>query len=32
MGLALNLAIDRGTLDDYQRKAAEKIIKEVEAK
>ena len=24
MGLALNLAIDRGTLDDYQRKAAEK--------
>ena len=32
MGLALNLAIDRGTLDDYQRKAAEKIIKEVEEK
>ena len=32
MGLALNLAIDRGTLDDYQQKAAGKIIREVEEK
>ena len=32
MDLALKLAIDRGTLDDYQRKAAEKIIKEVDEK